>query len=725
MPGDNCAIFDCSVSRSRKYKGISLYKIPSGDQEFEKKARDQWINIVTKDRVIDASLRDQIKKRKIFICQKHFKPDQILIHDSRTTLKPGEIPCIELPCKKFSSTQPPPRESAEIIELKRQQSIDNDNSSLTEQKCYQSYDEFVNRIKLLKLPPVWTIVFKSSNHIVFQCEDELHSVPIYEIHTNETLQFIIRYFLWCLPREHEIYNTYSRSFGNITVTNLIKELKSYVICPGVTDKCLLTSSLIEHSVPKIFTFQTDESSLIQTKFYRSPLCVILSIENKQCQECKKIESKEVNSAKRKLETLKSPAKLNAPLSGTSTERIKLTLQGIRLENKTLRAELQQMQAEIAANSLHIGEEFSKDLKSIMSNSQRNIPPFMKFFWEEQQKYLTSSKTGVRYHPQIIRYCLSLAAKSPAFYDDIRLDEKNETGFLILPSRRRLRDYKNYIRPQRGFNSKIVEELTSKVKDFQLKEKFVILLLDEMKIQEDLVWDKNTGELIGYVDLGDPELTYTTMKNAGTIASHILVFLICGIVNPIKFSLANFATSNALSTQLFPLFWDAVAILEDKCGLKVMAVTSDGASANRSMYKMLCKMNNVEHINTDVDVGYRVLNHFAEEEEDRYIYLLGDAPHSQKTARNCLYHSGFDDYCSRLMCKDGYFLLWNHIRQLFKEDLECGLHLVPKFTSEHINLSPFTSVHMNRSPFSSSEHFNLRHSPQSVCNLSTTYGPAEA
>ena len=44
----------------------------------------------------------RLKKERFFICQKHFKPDQILIHDSRTTLKPGEIPCIELPCKKFS-----------------------------------------------------------------------------------------------------------------------------------------------------------------------------------------------------------------------------------------------------------------------------------------------------------------------------------------------------------------------------------------------------------------------------------------------------------------------------------------------------------------------------------------------------------------------------------------------------------------------------------------------
>ena len=72
MPGDNCAIFDCSVWRSGKYKGISLYKIPSGDQEFEKKARDQWMNIITKDRVIDASLCDQIKKRKIFYLSETF-----------------------------------------------------------------------------------------------------------------------------------------------------------------------------------------------------------------------------------------------------------------------------------------------------------------------------------------------------------------------------------------------------------------------------------------------------------------------------------------------------------------------------------------------------------------------------------------------------------------------------------------------------------------------------
>ena len=34
------------------------------------------------------------------------------------------------------------------------------------------------------------------------------------------------------------------------------------------------------------------------------------------------------------------------------------------------------------------------------------------------------------------------------------------------------------------------------------EKYVILLIDEMHIREDLVYDKQTGELVGFANLGD-------------------------------------------------------------------------------------------------------------------------------------------------------------------------------------------------------------------------------
>ena len=116
-------------------------------------------------------------------------------------------------------------------------------------------------------------------------------------------------------------------------------------------------------------------------------------------------------------------------------------------------------------------------------------------------------------------------------------------------------------------------------------KMLSSLLDEMKIQEDLVWDKHTGDLIGYVDLGNTELNYAALKNPDEFASHVLVFLVRSIVNPMKFTIANFATKNVTATQLFPLFWKAVRILEERCKLKVMAVTSDGAAANRTMYQM--------------------------------------------------------------------------------------------------------------------------------------------
>ena len=162
---------------------------------------------------------------------------------------------------------------------------------------------------------------------------------------------------------------------------------------------------------------------------------------------------------------------------------------------------------------------------------------------------------------IIRYCLSLAAKSSAAYDKIRYDEKKGTGFLILPSRCCLRDYKNYIKPERGFNPNIMRELRRKVKDFSDKEKFVVLLMDEMKIQENLVWYKRNGELIRYVDLGDVDLNYATLPKVTTVASHVLVFLIHSIVNLFKFSLANFVTDGISASQMFPLLWKDIFICE--------------------------------------------------------------------------------------------------------------------------------------------------------------------
>ena len=207
---------------------------------------------------------------------------------------------------------------------------------------------------------------------------------------------------------------------------------------------------------------------------------------------------------------------------------------------------------------------------------------MKFFWKEQRKYILSSPAYVRYHPMIIRYCLSLPAKSLGASEDIRYNPKTGTGFFVLPSLQRLRDYENYIHPQRGFNPNIINEMKHKVEKFSGVEKYVVLLFDEVKIQENLVLDKHTGELIGYVDLSDIDVNYATLKKVDELATHNLVLMIQNIVNPFKFSLANFATTGMLASQKFALLWKAVGICELQCQLKVLATTY-GSSPNRKFF----------------------------------------------------------------------------------------------------------------------------------------------
>ena len=107
----------------------------------------------------------------------------------------------------------------------------------------------------------------------------------------------------------------------------------------------------------------------------------------------------------------------------------------------------------------------------------------------------------------------------------------------------------------------------------------------MKVQEDLVCNKHTGELIGFVDLGSEEMNESLLKDNQKLATHIMVFMVKSIKNSLTFSFANFATDGASSSPIFSLFWKAVSILELTCNLKVIATVSDGASVNRKFIQM--------------------------------------------------------------------------------------------------------------------------------------------
>ena len=76
MPGENCAIPGCSVSRKDK---ISIFKVSLPNNGVNKKLGKELINIILKYRQRDESLSKRIQSHKLFISERHFTVDQIYV----------------------------------------------------------------------------------------------------------------------------------------------------------------------------------------------------------------------------------------------------------------------------------------------------------------------------------------------------------------------------------------------------------------------------------------------------------------------------------------------------------------------------------------------------------------------------------------------------------------------------------------------------------------------
>ena len=175
----------------------------------------------------------------------------------------------------------------------------------------------------------------------------------------------------------------------------------------------------------------------------------------------------------------------------------------------------------------------------------------------------------------------------------------------------------------GFQDKVNQQLVEEVDRLSLPEtrKFVALLIDEMKVKEGLVFNKHTGEIVGFTSLGDNLLQLEQEGERPEVAKQLLTLMVQGLIKPH----AHFARHGATGDVLFPKVWEAIRRLESS-GIKVLCVTADGARPNR---------NSLECI-----VSQRTLHHYTRPKLDgRSLCFVADPPHQIKTIRNCWSHSG--------------------------------------------------------------------------------------
>ena len=241
----------------------------------------------------------------------------------------------------------------------------------------------------------------------------------------------------------------------------------------------------------------------------------------------------------------------------------------------------------------------------------------------------SDPRQMRWHPHMIRWCLHLHLVSGGGYRLLR-----ESGVVHLPSERTLRDYTHVVPPSVGFQG-VPEQLAQQANLESLHEweKFVVLTFDEMKIKEGLVYNKYTDSLVGFTSLDNvnDHLNEFERKCQGestktpSLATHMLVLLIRGVFINLKFPFAQFATTGIAAHELYPIITEAIMRLEI-LGFKVISLTSDGASPNRTLYRMM------QEPTASGVLEYRSPNPYTT--ENRCLYFMSDVPHLLKTARNC-------------------------------------------------------------------------------------------
>ena len=92
---------------------------------------------------------------------------------------------------------------------------------------------------------------------------------------------------------------------------------------------------------------------------------------------------------------------------------------LKVERAIHKKHVVRIQKEIESKSVEIeNKELNKDFYEIMENN-KNITPFMQLFWEQQKLHAKGNPNAIKYHPMILRFCISLASKSASAYDELR------------------------------------------------------------------------------------------------------------------------------------------------------------------------------------------------------------------------------------------------------------------------------------------------------------------
>ena len=149
---------------------------------------------------------------------------------------------------------------------------------------------------------------------------------------------------------------------------------------------------------------------------------------------------------------------------------------------------------------------------------------------------------MRWHPLVVRFTLNVKYMSTSAYKAVR-----QSGIISLPSEGTLSDFTHWTKLHSGIQLEFVEELKSRLGRGAVHTHCAVSV-DEMNIKSSLAFDKHSGCLTGFIDLGDVnrdmEQLLDQNDNSSRLADQALVFMACSVFKPsLAVPVAHYFSSN--------------------------------------------------------------------------------------------------------------------------------------------------------------------------------------
>lgn len=280
-----------------------------------------------------------------------------------------------------------------------------------------------------------------------------------------------------------------------------------------------------------------------------------------------------------------------------------------------------------ADVKHLSEKLKNALTATLDDIIKDLPEVQKMAVRAAvMQQAAKSPRGHRYTADWLMVCLLLRLTSPKGYNAL-----SSMRALPLPSTSRLVQLLKGLPCEYGLNKFALESIQLQMTSKPDNQTYGCIIIDEVKLRETTEFNRTTCKFDGFIDYGD-----VARADGGQLADHALVIMFNPMFDSWVQPIASYATKGAApGWVLAKMVLNSVLQLHEH-GARVLAVISDGAGNNKSMWAHL-------GINGKLGSAQCKMQHPCLP-SGAYLHFICDVPHVIKCVRNHLMKHKYGQVC---------------------------------------------------------------------------------